>query len=254
MTQPSKHLNVNRRAFIAASGALVVGYSAGLGKLKAAEAGAEVKPPLTPDELDSYLEISPDGTVTVLYGRIDGGQGLETAIAQMVAEELDVDYSRVQVVMSDTARTVNMGGASGALGVSRSGMYLRSCAAEARHLLVEEAAHVLDTSAQDLTVNDGVIQSQSDPGRSVSYADLIGGKYFSSKVNWNGGNGNGLLVSGEAMLKSPSEFKIIGTSIPREDLPLKTFAKNKTGYPNRIKSYRSSLCIRRAYNWTSSKR
>ncbi len=225
MSDQSNRLSVNRRAFIAASGALVVGYAAGLDKLAAAEAGSADKPPLIPDELDSYLEITPDGTVTVLYGRIDGGQGLQTSIAQMVAEELDVDYSSVQIVMSDTARTVNMGGASGALGVSRSGMYLRSCAAEARRLLVDEAAIVLDTPAQELSVTNGVIHSQNDSNKSISYADLIGGKYFNSKVNWNGGYGNGLLVSGEAMLKSPSEFKIIGTSIPREDLPLKVFAQ-----------------------------
>ena len=74
---------------------------------------------------DSYLAIEPDGAATVFYGRIDGGQGLETSIAQMVAEELDVDFARVRMVMSDTARTVNMGGASDALGVSRSGMHLR---------------------------------------------------------------------------------------------------------------------------------
>jgi len=218
-------LNVNRRAFIAASGALVIGYTVGPGKLSAAEAGSADKPPLTPDELDSYLEIAPDGMVSVLYGRIDGGQGLQTSIAQMVAEELDVDYSQVRMVMSDTARTVNMGGASGALGVSRSGMYLRSCAAEARRLLVGQAAIVLEIPADDLIVNNGVIRSQSASNKTISYADLIGGKYFNSKVNWNGGYGNGLLVSGEAMLKSPSEFKIIGTSIPREDLPLKVFAE-----------------------------
>ena len=58
MSNPSDLLNVNRRAFIAASGALVVGYSSGLGKLKAAELESEGKPPLIPDELDSYLEIS----------------------------------------------------------------------------------------------------------------------------------------------------------------------------------------------------
>lgn len=225
MSRQSDPLSVNRRAFIAASGALIVGYTAGAGTLRAAEFGEGEKPPLTPDELDSYLEILPDGTVTVLYGRIDGGQGLETAIAQMVAEDLDVEYSQVQVVMSDTARTVNMGGASGALGVSRSGMYLRSCAAEARRLLVDQAAIVLDAPVQELRVGDGVIYSQSDSEKAISYADLIAGKYFNSKVNWNGGYGNGLLVSGQAMLKAPSEFKIIGTSIPREDLPPKVFAQ-----------------------------
>ena len=112
MSDQSNRLSVNRRAFIAASGALVVGYAAGLGKSTAAEAGSADKPPLIPDELDSYIEIAPDGTITVLYGRIDGGQGLQTSIAQMVAEELDVDYSSVQIVMSDRRRRRPRGRAS----------------------------------------------------------------------------------------------------------------------------------------------
>ena len=66
----------------------------------------------------------------------------------MVADELDVAFGRVRIVMSDTARTLNMGGASGALGVSRSGMHLRSCAAEARRLLVEMAAKALAVPAK----------------------------------------------------------------------------------------------------------
>ena len=134
---------LDRRAFIAASGALIVGFVLPH-PAEAASSAAGMKPPLTPDQLDSYLAIELDGAVSVFYGRIDGGQGLGTSIAQMVAEELDVPLARVTLVMSDTSRTVNMGGASGALGISRSGMHLRSCAAEARRLLIAMAGKALN--------------------------------------------------------------------------------------------------------------
>src|SRR5438270_9593386 len=144
--------SLTRRVFLAASGALVVGLCSGAVDPAAAQTNA--KPPLTPDQLDSWLAIQPDGTVTVFYGRIDGGQGLEVSIAQMVAEELDVPFERVHMVLSDTARTVNMGGASGALGISRSGMQLRGCAAEARRLLMEMAQQPLAMPTSQLTVTD----------------------------------------------------------------------------------------------------
>src|ERR1700694_2985857 len=119
----SEKFPLSRRIFLLSSGALAVALAMP-DAVEAAANGAASKPPLKPDQLDSYLAIEPDGSVTVFYGRIDGGQGLETSIAQMVADELDVPFASVRMVISDTARTLNMGGASGALGVSRSGMHL----------------------------------------------------------------------------------------------------------------------------------
>ncbi len=214
--------DLTRRAFIAASGALIVALAL---PDHAAAAAASAKPPLTPDRLDSYLAIEPDGTVTVFYGRIDGGQGLETSIAQMVADELDVPFERVRMVISDTARTVNMGGASGALGVSRSGLLLRGCAAEARRLLLGMAEKKLGVPSARLTVVDGVIHAANDSTKSISYAELIGGRYFDSHVEWNGKYGNELNVTGTPPLKEPGAFKTIGKSFRRKDLPLKVFAK-----------------------------
>ncbi|MCH8857979.1 MAG: molybdopterin-dependent oxidoreductase, partial [Proteobacteria bacterium] len=226
MSDTTESTILDRRAFLTASGALIIGFTASSCATGAAGAtGAAIKPPLTPDQLDSYIAVEPDGAITVFYGRIDGGQGLETSIAQMVAEELDVQFAQVRMVMGDTARTVNMGGASAARGVSHSGMHLRSCAAEARRLMVEVATTVLGVRAEDLAVTDGVIHSRRDPEKTLSYADIIGGRYFDARVNWNGQYGNPLVVSGRAKLKDPSQFKIIGTSIPRTDLPPKVFAQ-----------------------------
>jgi CO/xanthine dehydrogenase Mo-binding subunit len=214
-------LPLSRRAFLSSTGALVVTLAATDWSAVAAPGAA--KPPLKPDLLDSYIAVERDGTVTVFFGKIDGGQGLETAMAQMVAEEIEVPFERVHVVMGDTARTINMGGASGATGVSRAGMTLRSTAAEARRLMIAMAADTLGVPAERLTVTDGVIADSADAGKRVSYADLVGGRYFDTTVKWNGVLGIGHGATGQAKIKAPKDFKIIGQSPPRKDLPGKVF-------------------------------
>jgi CO/xanthine dehydrogenase Mo-binding subunit len=207
----------SRRAFLSSTGALIVTLATDLAPAHAAT------PTLKPDRLDSYIAVGSDGTITAFYGKIDGGQGLETAIAQMVAEEIDVPLERVRLVMGDTARTINMGGASAATGVSRAGMNLRRTAAEARRLLIAMAAEALGAPADRLTVSDGVIKDGADPNRSVSYGQLIGGKGFDAAIKWNGQLGLGLALAGEARIKEPKDFTVIGKSPARRDLPGKVF-------------------------------
>jgi nicotinate dehydrogenase subunit B len=219
----SESASLDRRAFLAASGALVVTLAAPAGFAQAALNGAATRPPLTGDQLSSYITIEPDGTVLAYYGKIDGGQGLGTAIAQMVAEEIDVPFENVQVIMGDSGRTLDMGGASAAIGVSHGGMVLRRTAALARHLLIGLAADALNLPADQLTVTDGVVHAFADPAQRISYAQLIGGRYFDSKVKWNGKISNGLGVEVDVPLKAPDQFKIIGQSPRRRDLPGKVF-------------------------------
>jgi nicotinate dehydrogenase subunit B len=213
---------LTRRAFISSTGALVVAFAVRTDAADAATDGA-AQPALKPDMLDSYIAIEKDGTVTAYYGKIDGGQGLETAIAQMVAEEIEVPLQRVHVVMGDTARTVNMGGASAATGISRAGMNLRRMAADARRLMLAMAAKTLDVPVERLAVSDGVIHDRSDASKRVSYAALIGGGRFDAAVKWNGELGLGLAVTAQAKLKEPKAFRVIGQSPPRRDLPGKVF-------------------------------
>ena len=213
---------LTRRAFISSTGALVVALAVKTDVAHAAADGA-AKPALKPDLLDSYIAIEKDGTVTAYYGKIDGGQGLETAIAQMVADEIDVSPQSVHVVMGDTARTVNMGGASAATGISRAGMNLRRMAADARRLMLDMAAKTLDVPAERLAVTDGVVHDKTDASKRVSYAALIGGGRFDAPVNWNGQLGLGLAVTAQAKVKEPKAFNVIGKSPPRRDLPGKVF-------------------------------
>ncbi|MDB5897378.1 MAG: nicB 1, partial [Ramlibacter sp.] len=109
----SNSFTLQRRELLHAAGALVVSALAPISAL--AQAGASTtKPALAPEELDSWVAILPDGRINAYYGKVDLGQSLEVAIAQIVAEELDVGVERVHVLMGDTSTSVNQGGASNA--------------------------------------------------------------------------------------------------------------------------------------------
>jgi CO/xanthine dehydrogenase Mo-binding subunit len=109
---------------------------------------------------------------------MDMGQGLSVALRQIVAEELDIAYSAVKLVIGDTDRSLNQGGASGSTGVQLGGKQLRMAAAEARRVLLDLAAAKLGVPAEQLSVNGGVIHSDAEMAKSVSYGELIGGHYF----------------------------------------------------------------------------
>jgi nicotinate dehydrogenase subunit B len=213
---------LSRRAFLSATGALVVALVAPAELAGAAETRPFGRSVVRPDKLSSYISIDPDGTVVAYYGKIDGGQGLETSIAQLVAEEIDVPWERVRVVMGDTALTVDMGGATAGNGLRQGGIIMRQTAAEARRLLIEMAGRVLEMPAADLTVTDGVVHSLADAKKRISYAELIGGRHLDAPIAWNG-LAQQLTVKVQAPLKKPAQFKVIGKPMPRRDMPGKVF-------------------------------
>src|SRR5712692_2550159 len=219
-------ISLSRREFLKASGALIISASMpGLVSEAFAQAGvaAAGKPALLPDELDSWVAVLPDGRVVAFFGKMDMGQSLDVAIAQIVAEELDVACERVTVYMGNTATSCNQGGASGSTGVQSGGKPLRNAAAEARRILVARASQRLGVPPEQLRVNDGVISAAGDPAKRITYAELIGGRHFNSKVEWNKQTGNTMNIKGEAKPKSPSEYKVVGKSFPRRDLPGNVF-------------------------------
>ncbi|HET8919952.1 MAG TPA: molybdopterin cofactor-binding domain-containing protein [Xanthobacteraceae bacterium] len=227
MTTIEKLNRPSRRALLKGGGALVVSIGAPMPLARAAEEArlAGAQPPLTPDQLSSYIAVNADGTVSAFYGKIDGGQGLHVAIAQMVAEELDVPFKAVKVVMGDSASSVNQGGASGATGVQNGGKQLRAAAAEARRVLVELAAEKLGVPAERLSVDSGVVHTGTEMAKSVSYADLVGGRYFNVALAWNGKIGNPLYAPGKAKPKDPKDYKIVGQPIKREEIAPLVFAQ-----------------------------
>src|SRR5262245_5008321 len=210
---------LSRRYLLKAGGALVVSCvipgatQRALGQPAGTLGG---KPALTPDELDSWIAVLPDGRVTAFFGKMDMGQGVDVAIGQIVAEELDVAFDRVAVVMGDTALTCNQGGASGSTGVQRGGVTMRYAAAEARRLLLERAAPKLGAPADQLTVRDGIVSVVGDPRRAVGYGELIGGRHFHHKLEWNKQYGNTLVARGPATPKKPADYRVVGQSIPQK--------------------------------------
>jgi CO/xanthine dehydrogenase Mo-binding subunit len=211
---------MDRREFLKTSGALVVSVSA-----PAVEALAQSgKPPLVPGELDSWIAVLPNGNVQAFFGKMDMGQGLDVAVAQVVAEELDVGFDKVAVVMGDTGTSCNQGGASGSTGVSNGARLLRRAAAEARRVLVDRAADKLGAPSAQLRVEDGTVIG---PQGKTTYAELVGGRYFHHKVEWNKQTGNPMDISVPAKPKAPAEYKVVGKPLPRRDVAWKVFGTDE---------------------------
>jgi CO/xanthine dehydrogenase Mo-binding subunit len=219
----------SRRSLLQAGGALVVSIGAPVTFESVFAADnplmAATKPPLTPDQLSSYLAINADGTISIFFGKMDMGQGLAIAIRQMVAEELDAPFKDTKIFIGDTATSVNQGGASGSTGVQEGGHQMRMAAAEARRVLVEMAADKLGVPADQLTVTDSVVHAASDATKKISYAQLIGGQFFNVHLDWNGKYGNPLYAPGKAQPKDPKTYTIVGQPIPRDDIAPKVFAQ-----------------------------
>ena len=175
---------------------------------------------MDPTVLDSWLAISKDGTVTVFTGKVELGTGVVTALAQIVAEELDVSFNKVYMDSGDTDKAVDQGVTAAARTVERGGVQLRQASAAARQELLKLASARLDSPVDKLTVTDGVVSVVGSPSKKIAYGDLLGGKRFNIKIV-AAGVGWDMKVAPEVPAKNPKDYKIVGKSIPRVDLPEK---------------------------------
>lgn len=220
--------SLDRRDFLKGGASLLFMLRAGtIGIVPIAGANAQSRwdgaREIGPTSLDTWLAVSEDGSVTAFFGKMDMGQGVDTAIAQVVAEELDVSVDRVEVVMGDTHRTANQGGASGSSGCRQGANPLRNAAAEARRVFLARASEHLGAPVAALSVADGRVFISSNPNRSISYGELITNG-FNTNLDWNEQYGNGLLVTGTAQPKRPADYTVVGASVPRKDIPGKILA------------------------------
>jgi len=206
------HSGFDRRAFLKASGALTVGFSMLGARIAdaAIESSASLRPPksVINEAIDSWLVISPNNRITVFSGKVDLGTGARTALAQMAAEELDVAFDQIEMVMGDTATTPDQWLTAGNLTIFQGGSELRRAAASARRVLVDRAAQRLGASVGELIVEDGVVRVKTNPRRAVAYSELLG-------------SGLQLKVDPKIELRKSTQYKLIGKSIPRVDIPAK---------------------------------
>jgi CO/xanthine dehydrogenase Mo-binding subunit len=208
----------SRRTFVKGTGALVVAVGAPrLLNPKAAFAAVNDFPigpaSIDPNQIDSWIAIAGDGTVTMKTGKVELGQGTVTASMQLVADELDVPFAKVRHVQSDTWLTPDQGTTAGSqsTGTETGPAGVRQAAAEARAALLNMASAKLNAPVSSLTVANGVVSVAGNASQSVSYADLIGGKLFN------------IPQTGKAVPKPYTAYKIVGTSVPRFDIPDKVF-------------------------------
>ena len=161
---------LTRREFTTVLGSIVLSYSLAP-KVVLAQNPARLPGSLeTNRTLDAWLRINADGSVTVFTGKVELGQGILTALAQIAAEELDVPFARISMISGDTGRTPNEGQTAGSQSIEQSGTALRMAGAEVRAILIELAAKKLGIAADTLKVDDGVILAPD--GLKVAYGEL----------------------------------------------------------------------------------
>jgi CO/xanthine dehydrogenase Mo-binding subunit len=198
-----------RRDFLKGAGALIVGFSTGAIRTAHAQFGGPSpgSPPI--NQLDSWIAIAADGRVTAYSGKEELGQGISTAQAQLVAEELSVPFNRVNLIYCDTALTPDQaytaGSQSHPANFNRNN--LAQAGATAREALFRLASERLSVPVDQLTASDGVIRLKSDPSKALGYGQLVAGRRFNLQVDPN------------AKRKPTSEWTVLGKPVPRPDIP-----------------------------------
>ena len=196
-------LGLSRRTLLKGSGALIVSFTLAPSELFGQAVASLVGNPSK--EVDGWLAIATDGSVTAFTGKCELGQGLYTAQTQLVAEELCVPIDRVKLIQCQTGTTPDQGVTSGAQSHPQNFNHsnLALAGATAREALLRMASKHLGAPVDQLSVRDGVVSHQI---RKVTYGELIGGRKFN------------LSLSGTAKRRHPREWNVLGTSVKRLDM------------------------------------
>ena len=191
-------MSLNRRDFLKASGALIVSFR------MHAQGPLQGSPAM--NQLDSWIAIAADGSITAFSGKEELGQGISTAQQQLVAEELSVPFDRVKLIYCDTALTPDQAHTSGSQShpANFNQGNLAQAGATAREALFQMASRKLGVPVDQLTASNGVISGGS---KRVTYGQLVEGKKFN------------LVLDSKAKRKSPSQWTVLGKPIARPDLP-----------------------------------
>lgn len=198
--------NPSRRGFLKAGGLLLVTVNLPAPLLALAEQGATDLPL---DQVDSFIAIAADGKVTAFCGHVDLGTGIRTALAQIVAEELDVAFEQVEMILGDTRRTPDQGPTIASASIQVSAVPLRQAAAEARRFLLRQAGSHFPVHPDSLRSENGQVFAAANPQRRIGYGELLRGQRFN------------LNIDGKAPLKPRSEYRLVGKPVRRVDIPAK---------------------------------
>jgi isoquinoline 1-oxidoreductase len=222
--------SISRRQFlqtVAGAAGLAVVWSSGV---SAASPGLDTAGHLVanqerrsrPTDIDSYLAVNADGTITLMTGKVEYGQGIETGFAQLAAEELNVPFASVNVVMGITDKTPYDIGTFGSLSTRSTGPIIRQAAAEMHQWLVQLGAKHLGVSEDNVVAQNGAIMVRDNPSELVTYAELAAGNKAQKEL------------SDDTPLKDPSTYTVVGQRIPRVDVPAKVTGQMKYGYDAQV--------------------
>ncbi|BAQ44059.1 MULTISPECIES: xanthine dehydrogenase family protein molybdopterin-binding subunit [Methylobacterium] len=189
---------LTRRALLV-GGALLVG----IGPARAALPGSLAEAP----RIDAWIRLDPDGSVTVLTGKAELGQGIKTALIQVAAEELGLDPAALRLITADTELTPDEGYTAGSHSMQDSATAIRLAAAAARALLVQAAALRLGARAETLSVADGAVAAPD--GRRLHFAELA------AEIDLDAP------VPEATALREPGTRTLVGRPLPRVDIPAK---------------------------------
>jgi CO/xanthine dehydrogenase Mo-binding subunit len=207
-------LNFSRRDLLKGSGALIVGFSmSGVPAGTVFAARGDVAAAFDTNAIDTWIAIHADNTAAIYIGKGEFGQGNTTGLLQIAAEELDLDMSQVRSVQLDTNVTPNQGATTSSSSIERGGPQIRAAAAEARRALLNLASTRLGMQLGSLVVKNGIVSIDGLPTQSVSYGALLGDKPFNVKF------------TGTAPQKAITRYKVVGTNVPRVDIPEKAAGK-----------------------------
>jgi CO/xanthine dehydrogenase Mo-binding subunit len=218
MTEILEKTTFTRGTFLKGTGALVVGFSIA-GAATAGKASAVYLPDAA--QVDSWLHVNDDNTVSITTSQVELGQGIATGFMQVVAEELDMSMDQMRYgsissknpiknIVVDTDEAVNSGGIGGSRSMSGTGPKLRAAGVAARQALLGLASTKLGVPVSALSVSNGTV---SGGGKSTTYGELVGGRLLNVKLKTTD------LDPGEAPAKPISQYKISGTRVPRVDIP-----------------------------------
>lgn len=156
--------------------------------------------------LDRWVEVRTDGVVEVRTGKVEIGQGIVSALAQIAAEELDVDYARIRMIPADTGRSPNEGVTAGSRSTMDGGGALRQACAEVRDAFLQAAARRLDAGVDELFVRDGTVHRKAS-NQSATYWELTAEVDLSRDAD------------GRVAPKPADQLTLVGRKLPRLDLP-----------------------------------
>jgi nicotinate dehydrogenase subunit B len=207
---PGAPLGLDRRDFMKLLGGGIVVVFAGSAPVLT---GQETRGRGYPADLNAYLRIGEDGTVTVYSGKIEMGQGVMTSLAQMAADELDVSLESINMIMGDTDLCPFDNGTYGSMSTRFFGPALRTAAAEARAILVELASEHLKVPKEKLAAENGAVFVAADRTARVTYGQLARGQKITRRLD------------GKAVLKPLADFKLMGRPVKRLDAVAKVTGK-----------------------------